>query len=145
MKKKIALVFGLLIILVCGCTVEPKEDTEAKELQLKRETYISNLGVTTDDKVVIKYKNGKDEECYYIFFIKGKTYTQKQITLHRNEDSYKSAVRDYETSLYYQLIKNDEVMSTEITLKKDYNVGDKKVKSVIENKYKDDDKFEIIK
>lgn len=144
MKKKLLLVITL-VLLLCGCTVEPKEDKEAKLLEERRETYVSGIGVSTDDKVVIKYKNGKDEECYYVFYITGKTYTQKQITLHRNKDSYSSAVKDYEVNTYYELVKNDDVMSTEITLKKNYNVGNDKPKKVIETKYLNDEKFEIIK
>lgn len=144
MKKKILFIITLITVFLCGCTVEPKEDTEAKILNEKRENYVSGIGVSTDEKIVIKYKNGKDEECYYIFYISGKTYSQKQITLHRNKDSYNSAVEDYERNLYYELIKNEDVMSTEIYLKKNYNVGKENPVNVIKEKYSDKEKFEII-
>lgn len=145
MKKIMFFIVIFMGVFLCGCTVQPKEDKEALELNEKREAYVSGIGVSTDDKIVIHYQNGKDEDCYYVFYINNKTYTQRQITLHRNEDSYNSAINDYEKNTYYELVKNDNVMSTEIVLKKNYNVGNDDPIKIIQEKYSDDEKYEIIK
>lgn len=140
MKKILVILFSLLILT--GCGKEEVKNKDNTEFNKRRESYISGIGATNDSRVVVNFKNGKEEDCYYVFYITGSTYTQKQYTLHNGKNSYSTFVDSHITATNYELVRDPELLTTEIILKKNQSV-DGNVKEFILNKYKDK-KFTII-
>ena len=139
--KKILILFMALLVLT-GCNKEDK-DNRKDEFNQRRTNYVSGIGTSTENKVVINYKNKVKEDCYYVFYIKGNSYDQKQIILHNNLESFNNAVNKYGPNTSYQLEKDTELYITEIYLRKNVIVREGKVIDVIKNKYKDS-KYKII-
>ena len=143
--KKILIIISCLVLLVTGCGKEEKEDTKLKEFNERRSNYIKGIGTTSDNKVVVKYKNNKEEDCYYVFYVYQTTYSQKQITIHNDKESYHNLVNKYATNTYSELVHNYDLLTSEIMLKKNQKVSDGKVKEHLLNKYSDTSKYTIIK
>lgn len=142
--KRILLIISILVLIVTGCGNKEEVNNSKNEYDTRRSNYVAGLGTTSDKKMVVKYYNGNKEECYYVFFINGNSYSQKQITLHDNKESFHNLVNKYSKNTYSELIRNSEIDITEIYLRKNQTVKDKDVLEYLKDKYSDTSKYTII-
>lgn len=143
--KKILLIISILVLIVTGCGNKKENiDNSKNEYNTRRSNYVAGLGTTSDKKMVVKYYNGNEEECYYVFFINGNSYSQKQVTLHNNKESFHNLVNKHSKNTYSELIRNSELDITEIYLRKNQAVKDKDVLEYLKSKYSDTSKYTII-
>lgn len=137
--KKI-LVLLLVLLLLVGCKDKEKEEMSLKE---KRVDYIEVLETVNDKKKVVRFKNEEDEVCYYVYDINNNQYDLKVVTLHDDKDSYNVAIEKYEDAPFYNLVKEEDILITEITLQKNKKM-DTDIDGYLEDKYKDKDEFKIL-
>ena len=64
--KKILILFMALLVLT-GCNKEDKDNSK-DEFNQRRTNYVSGIGTSTDNKVVINYKN-KLKKIVIMYFI----------------------------------------------------------------------------
>lgn len=139
--KKIIIVFMTLICLT-GCFSKNKLTDEQLN---KREEIVEKIGKTDKEKFVVKYKNNNKEDCYYVYIINNnENYTQYQYTFYNSKDNYEKGVKDFSNE-YYKLKKYDDEYVTYVELQNINNTKDQSIYKLLNDKYKNDKKYEIIK
>lgn len=134
--KKITILFFILLLLT-GCT--PKL---SKDIKNKRSEFVTSLGVTKNDKIVVA---NKKKNQYYVYFISNDySYTSYLYILHSNEKKYDEYIKDRETISYYDLQKYDDMFITRINYLNGSSRNDENIKEEIINKYKKDKNYMII-
>lgn len=140
MKNKIFIVLLLCMFILTGCTKKLKIDDNIGNI---RNNVINNIGISDDNKLVIKGKNDLDEDIYYVYKFNISTCVCYLYTFHSSIDSYNKKC-DAFMSPKFELSKIEDAYVTRITLSKEgYDSKDKLLNNLI-NKYSSD-KYEIIK
>lgn len=135
MKKYIILI--LTLFMISGCSNFNHEINE------KRNELINNIGVTSDEKIVIKNKKGTQ---YYVYNILNQySYSSYIYIFHKDEKTYNDYVSSKEDISYYDLKKYDDIYVTKVKYT-DASIRDNSdIKEVILSKYQDDKNYIIVK
>lgn len=135
MKKYIILI--LTLFMISGCSNFNHEINE------KRNELINNIGVTSDEKIVIKNKKSTQ---YYVYNILNQySYSSYIYIFHKDEKTYNDYVSSKEDISYYDLKKYDDIYVTKVKYT-DASIRDNSdIKEVILSKYQDDKNYVIVK
>lgn len=135
MKKFFLLI--LMLLLLTGCS------SFSKEVKEKRNELINNIGITTEDKIVVKNKKGTQ---YYVYDILNEySYVCYLYIFHKNEKKYDEYISNKEDVTYYNLKKYDEIYVTKVKYIEASIREDEDIKEVILKKYTNDDNYKILK
>ena len=133
--KRITVLF-LILLLLTGCT--PKL---SKDIKNKRSEFVTSLGVTKNDKIVI---TNKKKTQYYVYYLSNDySYISYLYIMHDNEKKYDEYIKDRESISYYDLQKYDDMYITRINYLNGSSRNDEDIKEEIVNKYKKE-KVEIV-
>ncbi|MBD9115094.1 hypothetical protein EGP95_04860 [bacterium] len=134
--KKITVLF-LILFLLTGCT--PKL---SKDIKNKRSEFVTSLGVTKNDKIVI---TNKKKTQYYVYYLSNDySYISYLYIMHDNEKKYDEYIKDRESISYYDLQKYDDMYITRINYLNGSSRNDEDIKEEIINKYKSNKNYIII-
>lgn len=130
-------VFFLILFLLTGCT--PKL---SKDIKNKRSEFVTSLGVTKNDKIVI---TNKKKTQYYVYYLSNDySYISYLYIMHDNEKKYDEYIKDRESISYYDLQKYDDMYITRINYLNGSSRNDEDIKEEIINKYKSNKNYIII-
>ena len=130
-------VFFLILFLLTGCT--PKL---SKDIKNKRSEFVTSLGVTKNDKIVI---TNKKKTQYYVYYLSNDySYISYLYIMHDNEKKYDKYIKDRESISYYDLQKYDDMYITRINYLNGSSRNDEDIKEEIINKYKSNKNYIII-
>lgn len=131
--KKIIILFSIFVLL-CGCSKFDQSVIDA------RKNLINNIGVTTEDKIVVK--NGDD---YYVYNISNDySYTAYLYKFHKSKKNYDKYTQKKENIEFYQLKTFDNSLVTREKYSSGSSTGDESIREKLINNIKKDDKNEII-
>lgn len=134
--KRITVLF-LILFLLTGCT--PKL---SKDIKNKRSEFVTSLGVTKNDKIVI---TNKKKTQYYVYYLSNDySYISYLYIMHDNEKKYDEYIKDRESISYYDLQKYDDMYITRINYLNGSSRNDEDIKEEIINKYKSNKNYIII-
>ena len=134
--KRITVLF-LILLLLTGCT--PKL---SKDIKNKRSEFVTSLGVTKNDKIVI---TNKKKTQYYVYYLSNDySYVYYLYIMHDNEKKYNEYIKDRESISYYDLQKYDDMYITRINYLNGSSRNDEDIKEEIINKYKSNKNYTII-
>lgn len=134
--KRITVLF-LILLLLTGCT--PKL---SKDIKNKRSEFVTSLGVTKNDKIVI---TNKKKTQYYVYYLSNDySYISYLYIMHDNEKKYNEYIKDRESISYYDLQKYDDMYITRINYLNGSSRNDEDIKEEIINKYKSNKNYTII-
>lgn len=134
--KRITVLF-LILLLFTGCT--PKL---SKDIKNKRSEFVTSLGVTKNDKIVI---TNKKKTQYYVYYLSNDySYVSYLYIMHDNEKKYDEYIKDRESISYYDLQKYDDMYITRINYLNGSSRNDEDIKEEIINKYKSNKNYTII-
>lgn len=134
--KRIAVLF-LILLLLTGCT--PKLSMDIKN---KRSEFVTSLGVTKNDKIVV---TNKKKTQYYVYYLSNDySYISYLYIMHDNEKKYDEYIKDKESISYYDLQKYDDMYITRINYLNGSSRNDEDIKEEIINKYKSNKNYIII-
>lgn len=134
--KRITVLF-LILLLLTGCT--PKL---SKDIKNKRSEFVTSLGVTKNDKIVI---TNKKKTQYYVYYSSNDySYISYLYIMHDNEKKYDEYIKDRESINYYDLQKYDDMYITRINYLNGSSRNDEDIKEEIINKYKSNKNYIII-
>ena len=134
--KRITVLF-LILLLLTGCT--PKL---SKDIKNKRGEFVTSLGVTKNDKIVI---TNKKKNQYYVYYLSNDySYISYLYIMHDNEKKYDEYIKDRESISYYDLQKYDDMYITRINYLNGSSRNDEDIKEEIINKYKSNKNYIII-
>lgn len=134
--KRITVLF-LILLLLTGCT--PKL---SKDIKNKRSEFVTSLGVTKNDKIVI---TNKKKTQYYVYYLSNDySYVSYLYIMHDNEKKYNEYIKDRESISYYDLQKYDDMYITRINYLNGSSRNDEDIKEEIINKYKSNKNYTII-
>ncbi len=134
--KRITVLF-LILFLLTGCT--PKL---SKDIKNKRSEFVTSLGVTKNDKIVI---TNKKKTQYYVYYLSNDySYISYLYIMHDNEKKYDEYIKDRESISYYDLQKYDDMYITRINYLNGSSRNDEDIKEEIINKYKSNKNYTII-
>lgn len=134
--KRITVLF-LILFLLTGCT--PKL---SKDIKNKRSEFVTSLGVTKNDKIVI---TNKKKTQYYVYYLSNDySYVSYLYIMHDNEKKYDEYIKDRESISYYDLQKYDDMYITRINYLNGSSRNDEDIKEEIINKYKSNKNYTII-
>lgn len=134
--KRIAVLF-LILLLLTGCT--PKL---SKDIKNKRSEFVTSLGVTKNDKIVV---TNKKKTQYYVYYLSNDySYISYLYIMHDNEKKYDEYIKDKESISYYDLQKYDDMYITRINYLNGSSRNDEDIKEEIINKYKSNKNYIII-
>lgn len=134
--KKITVLF-LILFLLTGCT--PKL---SKDIKNKRSEFVTSLGITKNDKIVI---TNKKKTQYYVYYLSNDySYISYLYIMHDNEKKYDEYIKDRESISYYDLQKYDDMYITRINYLNGSSRNDEDIKEEIINKYKSNKNYIII-
>ena len=134
--KRITVLF-LILFLLTGCT--PKL---SKDIKNKRSEFVTSLGVTKNDKIVI---TNKKKTQYYVYYLSNDySYVSYLYIMHDNEKKYNEYIKDRESISYYDLQKYDDMYITRINYLNGSSRNDEDIKEEIINKYKSNKNYTII-
>lgn len=134
--KRITVLF-LILLLLTGCT--PKLSNDIKN---KRSEFVTSLGVTKNDKIVI---TNKKKNQYYVYYLSNDySYISYLYIMHDNEKKYDEYIKDRESISYYDLQKYDDMYITRINYLNGSSRNDEDIKEEIINKYKSNKNYTII-
>lgn len=134
--KRITVLF-LILLLLTGCT--PKL---SKDIKNKRSEFVTSLGVTKNDKIVI---TNKKKTQYYVYYLSNDySYISYLYIMHDNEKTYDEYIKDRESISYYDLQKYDDMYITRINYLNGSSRNDEDIKEEIINKYKSNKNYIII-
>ena len=134
--KRITVLF-LILILLTGCT--PKL---SKDIKNKRSEFVTSLGVTKNDKIVI---TNKKKTQYYVYYLSNDySYISYLYIMHDNEKKYDEYIKDRESISYYDLQKYDDMYITRINYLNGSSRNDEDIREEIINKYKSNKNYTII-
>ena len=134
--KRITVLF-LILLLFTGCT--PKL---SKDIKNKRSEFVTSLGVTKNDKIVI---TNKKKTQYYVYYLSNDySYVSYLYIMHDNEKKYDEYIKDRESISYYDLQKYDDMYITRINYLNGSSRNDEDIKEEIINKYKSNKNYIII-
>ncbi len=134
--KRITVLF-LILLLLTGCT--PKL---SKDIKNKRSEFVTSLGVTKNDKIVI---TNKKKTQYYVYYLSNDySYVSYLYIMHDNEKKYDEYIKDRESISYYDLQKYDDMYITRINYLNGSSRNDEDIKEEIINKYKSNKNYTII-
>ena len=134
--KRITVLF-LILLLLTGCT--PKL---SKDIKNKRSEFVTSLGVTKNDKIVI---TNKKKTQYYVYYLSNDySYVSYLYITHDNEKKYNEYIKDRESISYYDLQKYDDMYITRINYLNGSSRNDEDIKEEIINKYKSNKNYIII-
>ncbi len=134
--KRITVLF-LILFLLTGCT--PKL---SKDIKNKRSEFVTSLGVTKNDKIVI---TNKKKTQYYVYYLSNDySYISYLYIMHDNEKKYNEYIKDRESISYYDLQKYDDMYITRINYLNGSSRNDEDIKEEIINKYKSNKNYIII-
>lgn len=134
--KRITVLF-LILFLLTGCT--PKL---SKGIKNKRSEFVTSLGVTKNDKIVI---TNKKKTQYYVYYLSNDySYISYLYIMHDNEKKYDEYIKDRESISYYDLQKYDDMYITRINYLNGSSRNDEDIKEEIINKYKSNKNYIII-
>lgn len=127
----------LILLLLTGCT--PKL---SKDIKNKRSEFVTSLGVTKNDKIVI---TNKKKTQYYVYYLSNDySYVSYLYIMHDNEKKYDEYIKDRESISYYDLQKYDDMYITRINYLNGSSRNDEDIKEEIINKYKSNKNYTII-
>lgn len=127
----------LILLLLTGCT--PKL---SKDIKNKRSEFVTSLGVTKNDKIVI---TNKKKTQYYVYYLSNDySYISYLYIMHDNEKKYYEYIKDRESISYYDLQKYDDMYITRINYLNGSSRNDEDIKEEIINKYKSNKNYIII-
>lgn len=127
----------LILLLLTGCT--PKL---SKDIKNKRSEFVTSLGVTKNDKIVI---TNKKKTQYYVYYLSNDySYISYLYIMHDNEKKYDEYIKDRESISYYDLQKYDDMYITRINYLNGSSRNDEDIKEEIINKYKSNKNYTII-
>ena len=127
----------LILLLLTGCT--PKL---SKDIKNKRSEFVTSLGVTKNDKIVI---TNKKKTQYYVYYLSNDySYISYLYIMHDNEKKYDEYIKDRESISYYDLQKYDDMYITRINYLNGSSRNDEDIKEEIFNKYKSNKNYIII-
>lgn len=127
----------LILLLLTGCT--PKL---SKDIKNKRSEFVTSLGVTKNDKIVI---TNKKKTQYYVYYLSNDySYISYLYIMHDNEKKYDKYIKDRESINYYDLQKYDDMYITRINYLSGSSRNDEDIKEEIINKYKSNKNYIII-
>ena len=127
----------LILLLLTGCT--PKL---SKDIKNKRNEFVTSLGVTKNDKIVI---TNKKKTQYYVYYLSNDySYISYLYIMHDNEKKYDEYIKDRESISYYDLQKYDDMYITRINYLNGSSRNDEDIKEEIINKYKSNKNYIII-
>lgn len=131
--KKIIILFSILVLL-CGCSKFDQSVIDA------RKNLINNIGVTTEDKIVVK-----NDDDYYVYNISNDySYTAYLYKFHKSKKSYDKYIQKKENIEFYQLKTFDNSLVTREKYSSGSSTGDESIREKLINNIKKDDKNEII-
>lgn len=134
--KRITVLF-LILLLLTGCT--PKL---SKDIKNKRSEFVTSLGITKNDKIVI---TNKKKTQYYVYYLSNDySYVSYLYIMHDNEKKYDEYIKDRESISYYDLQKYDDMYITRINYLSGSSRNDEDIKEEIINKYKSNKNYIII-
>ncbi len=134
--KRITVLF-LILLLLTGCT--PKL---SKDIKNKRSEFVTSLGVTKNDKIVI---TNKKKTQYYVYYLSNDfSYISYLYIMHDNKKKYDEYIKDRESISYYDLQKYDDMYITRINYLNGSSRNDEDIKEEIINKYKSNKNYTII-
>lgn len=134
--KRITVLF-LILLLLTGCT--PKL---SKDIKNKRSEFVTSLGITKNDKIVI---TNKKKTQYYVYYLSNDySYISYLYIMHDNEKKYDEYIKDRESISYYDLQKYDDMYITRINYLNGSSRNDEDIKEEIINKYKSNKNYTII-
>lgn len=134
--KRITVLF-LILFLLTGCT--PKL---SKDIKNKRSEFVTSLGITKNDKIVI---TNKKKTQYYVYYLSNDySYISYLYIMHDNEKKYDEYIKDRESISYYDLQKYDDMYITRINYLNGSSRNDEDIKEEIINKYKSNKNYIII-
>lgn len=134
--KRITVLF-LILFLLTGCT--PKL---SKDIKNKRSEFVTSLGVTKNDKIVI---TNKKKTQYYVYYLSNDySYISYLYIMHDNEKKYDEYIKDRESISYYDLQKYDDMYITRINYLNGSSRNDEDIKEEIINKYRSNKNYIII-
>jgi len=127
----------IILLLLTGCT--PKL---SKDIKNKRSEFVTSLGVTKNDKIVI---TNKKKTQYYVYYLSNDySYISYLYIMHDNEKKYDEYIKDRESISYYDLQKYDDMYTTRINYLNGSSRNDEDIKEEIINKYKSNKNYIII-
>lgn len=131
--KKIIILFSILVLL-CGCSKLNQSVIEA------RKNLINNIGVTTEDKIVVK-----NDDDYYVYNISNDySYTAYLYKFHKSKKNYDKYIQKKENIEFYQLKTFDNSLVTREKYSSGSSTGDESIREKLINNIKKDVKNEII-
>lgn len=134
--KRITVLF-LILLLLTGCTLKL-----SKDIKNKRSEFVTSLGVTKNDKIVI---TNKKKTQYYVYYLSNDySYISYLYIMHDNEKKYDEYIKDRESISYYDLQKYDDMYITRINYLNGSSRNDEDIKEEIINKYKSNKNYIII-
>lgn len=134
--KRIIVLF-LILLLLTGCT-----PNLSKDIKNKRSEFVTSLGVTKNDKIVI---TNKKKTQYYVYYLSNDySYISYLYIMHDNEKKYDEYIKDRESINYYDLQKYDDMYITRINYLNGSSRNDEDIKEEIINKYKSNKNYIIM-
>lgn len=127
----------IILLLLTGCTSKL-----SKDIKNKRSEFVTSLGVTKNDKIVI---TNKKKTQYYVYYLSNDySYISYLYIMHDNEKKYDEYIKDRESISYYDLQKYDDMYITRINYLNGSSRNDEDIKEEIINKYKSNKNYIII-
>ncbi len=141
MKKYFILLLIISLVVVSCARKKPVIEYEKDA----RDKVVESLGKTDDNRIVVKFNKGKNEQ-YYLYEINNINFILYNYTFFNKKSDYEEAVSKYKENSRLELVRDDQALVTKILVQKGSKSDDAKdLKEAIINKYKDDDNYEILK
>lgn len=147
MKKKklgilIILIITFIIIFICYFKFRNRNNFD-EMVNNNRDLVRTNIGVTNNEQVIVKFSTDDYDECYYVYKITDSGYTQYLYILHDSVDEFNNYIDTYKLQPTYSLRYEEEAYLTIITLNDTINSNNIDIKKHILSQF-NDSKFEII-
>ena len=146
-KKVIIIIVSIVLVLGVITTLlfvlpKNKKSNLPTEIETGQKNLKDTIGVTTDKKVVVKYKDKANNESYYVYELTYAGYIKYQYTFYPSETIYNTAKEKIDR-VRYSVIPYDNSYALRLTLKT-YNVVEKNVKQSIIDSFKNQKGYEIL-
>ena len=97
MNKRLFLMALVVLVLLTGCG-----NKLSKDIINQRNKFIDSLGVTSDERIIVR---NKKKNQYYEYIINNNSYRSYLYILHNSKEEYEKYISEKENTKYYELKK----------------------------------------
>lgn len=137
MNKRLFLMVLVVLVLLTGCG-----NKLSKDVINQRNKFIDSLGVTSDERIIVR--NKKKNQYYEYIIVNNNSYKSYLYILHNSKEEYEKYISEKENTKYYELKKYDNSLITRVNYLSGYARDNENIRDEIISNFNKGKKYVII-